>query len=68
MKKILVVAIAIAVTFSTVAAYAISKKVLATHTHSGFGEGRPFDTSHSGGLDKNGGHHDRKNGGYHYHR
>jgi hypothetical protein len=24
--------------------------------------------SHSGGLDANGGHHDRKNGGYHYHR
>ncbi len=24
--------------------------------------------THSGGLDQNGGHHDRKNGGYHYHR
>ena len=23
---------------------------------------------HGGGLDANGGHHDRKNGGYHYHR
>ena len=23
---------------------------------------------HSGGLDSNGGHNDRKNGGYHYHR
>lgn len=31
-----------------------------------------FSTSlclaHSGGLDANGGHHDRKNGGYHYHQ
>lgn len=24
--------------------------------------------AHPGGLDRNGGHHDRKNGGYHYHR
>lgn len=24
--------------------------------------------AHSGGLDSNGGHNDRKNGGYHYHR
>ncbi len=24
--------------------------------------------AHPGGLDANGGHHDRKNGGYHYHR
>lgn len=24
--------------------------------------------AHGGGLDSNGGHHDRKNGGYHYHR
>ncbi len=26
-----------------------------------------FSFAHSGGLDANGGHHDRKNGGYHYH-
>jgi hypothetical protein len=25
-------------------------------------------SAHSGGLDQNGGHHDHKNGGYHYHR
>jgi hypothetical protein len=28
----------------------------------------PFLLAHGGGLDSNGGHHDRKNGGYHYHR
>lgn len=26
-----------------------------------------FAYAHSGGLDKNGGHHDRKTGGYHKH-
>lgn len=30
--------------------------------------GISFGFSHSGGLDANGGHNDRKNGGYHYHR
>lgn len=27
-----------------------------------------FVLAHGGGLDKNGCHHDRKNGGYHCHR
>jgi hypothetical protein len=30
--------------------------------------GSPEARGHGGSLDSNGGHHDRKNGGYHYHR
>lgn len=54
--------------FTSASAIAVSK-IMANHTHE---EGKwshgAFDTGHSGGLDKNGGHYDRQNGGYHYHR
>jgi len=68
-KSILVITL---ICFSAVGATAICMKVLADHTHSDLDLTTPpignFDTGHSGGLDKNGGHYDRSTGVYHYHR
>jgi hypothetical protein len=61
MKKIiigLVVLATAAVTFAT-----MRSVIMADHDHSEIEK-----VSHSGGLDKNGGHYDRSNGTYHYHR
>jgi hypothetical protein len=71
MKKSVITIIALAVT--SVAAIAVTKmKALqAEHTHSPIDLGGRldrFNTGHSGGLDKNGGHTDHKTGTYHYHR
>jgi hypothetical protein len=62
MKKII---LAVLLTASGVIAYAYTteKGIFADHTHDG-----KEPTSHSGGLDKNGGHYDTKTGTYHYHR
>ena len=67
MKSIFII---ITVTLTSVGAYAIGQKVLADHTHADLNTSRIgiFDMGHSGGLDRNGGHYDHKNGGYHYHR
>jgi hypothetical protein len=68
MKNVLLVLILISV--SAIGATAICNKILADHSHSDLTT-KPtgiFDMGHSGGLDRNGGHHDRQNGGYHYHR
>jgi hypothetical protein len=55
---------------SSAGAYAITAKLLASHTHTDLAPGGSElpDVGHSGGLDQNGGHYDRSTGRYHYHR
>jgi len=62
MKKLI---LSLLVIFSAAVAYAYSAQigVFANHSHD-----ITEPTSHSGGLDANGGHYDHKNGTYHYHR
>lgn len=66
MKKLIIIAAAL--TLTSASAVALSK-AFANHTHEeGNWNHGPIPTGHSGGLDKNGGHYDHKNGGYHFHR
>jgi hypothetical protein len=71
MKKLVVTIIALTATSLTSIAITKMKALQAEHTHSPSDLGGRldrFNTGHSGGLDKKGGHTDHKTGIYHYHR
>lgn len=57
---------------SALSGFAFTKVIATDHAHSEADVKKwrlgAVETGHSGGLDQNGGHYDRKNGGYHYHR
>ena len=70
MKIHMIKVLLVLVSLSGAAAWGLSTKTAYDHTHSDLPVNSKgiFNMGHSGGLDQNGGHYDRSNGTYHYHR
>ena len=70
MKRVLASILMASVALGT--SYALVKRLATDHAHTDAELNLPpvakYTPGHSGGLDRNGGHYDRSNGTYHYHR